>query len=364
MPSQPRNNTPLVPPMWAPPADPDKPVCPYRRNFTVDIKSHTPPAPFGGRDYNRGTRTAVADQALRTIKQTDLVMRNPPLGTANPPTQRTATLAISGELAVADGRGAQLAICTITPKVAGQRTFTAVAKIYDPLYYSFRNKDVPSVPADVTWDADMDYSREAASYEHLERIGEAGSFAPRYFGSWTFNMAIRIGNTTQQRPVRMILIENVPGPSIRQLCLPNSGAALDRASRLEILARVLDGNARLLFKGIGQNDLAARNVICAYPPNTLPAAMRQPPQRVTLIDYNTAVVYERTRHGIRPLQRATLPPNPMELHWNDTLVEFRGWIPAEWEATPRLRQEWLRSRFGGPNAARYAPMKTKLDIAK
>ncbi|KAK4671622.1 hypothetical protein QC764_607510 [Podospora pseudoanserina] len=364
MPSPPGTKVPVT---WQPPADPDKPACPYRRNFTVDIKSHTPPPPFGGRDYGRGeTRTAVPDQTLRSIKHTELVMRNPPLGTANPPAQKTATLTINGELAVADGRGAQLAICTFMPKIAGQRAFQAVAKIYDALYYSFRNKDIPSVPVDVTFDADKDYSREAAAYEHLNKEREAGALAPRYFGSWTFNVTIRIGGTIQQRPVRMILIENVPGPSISQLCLPNSGVALDRASRLEILGRVLDGNARLLFKGIAQNDLAARNVICAYPPGTMPSAMRQPPQRIVLIDYNAAIVYEKTRHGIRPWQRprSALPPNPMELYWQDTLVEFRGWIPSEWEATPRLRQEWLRSRFGGQNAAKYAPLKTTLEIAK
>ncbi|KAK4203406.1 hypothetical protein QBC40DRAFT_293803 [Triangularia verruculosa] len=358
------NNNPFIFLPWEPPADPDKPACPYRRSFTVDIENHTPPAPFGGRDYGRGERTGVDDQTLRTITQTDLVMGNPPPETPTPATQRIATLSITGELAVTDGRGAQLTICIIRPKVAGQCAFTAVAKIYDPLYYSFPNKDVPSVPSDVTRDADLDYSREAAAYEHLERIGEAGSFAPGYFGSWTFNMAIRIGDTAQQRPVRMILIESVSGPSILQLCLPNSGAALDRASRLEILARVLDGNARLLFKGINQNDLASRNVICAYPPSTPPAAMSQPPQRIVLIDYNAALVYERTKYGIRPWQRETLPPNPMELYWNHSLFEFGGWIPAEWEATPRLRQEWLRARFGGPNAARYAPVKTKLDFAE
>ncbi|KAK0744700.1 hypothetical protein B0T21DRAFT_358186 [Apiosordaria backusii] len=336
---------------WEPPADPDKPVCPYRTDFTVDIKSHTPPAPFGGRDYGRGTRTAVPREILQSIRQSELVIRHPPLTTADPPTPRTAELIITGELAVADGRGAQLAICTITPKIAGQAAFKAVAKIYDPLYYSFPNKDVLSVPCDVTWDSDVDYSREAAAYEHLERIGETGSLAPKYFGSWTFNMAIQLGDTMHQRPVRLLLIENVPGPSIRQLCLSHHAETFDKAYRLEILARILDGNAKLLFKGIAQNDLAARNVICSYPPNTEPAELQHTPPRIVLIDYNAAIVYEKTRYGIRPWQKDTLPPSPMDLYWNDTLMAFDGWIPAEWEATPSLRQEWLSSRFGGQNAA-------------
>ncbi|KAK3942777.1 hypothetical protein QBC46DRAFT_67207 [Diplogelasinospora grovesii] len=351
---------------WRPPADPDKPVCPYRRNFTVDIKSHTPAAPFGGRDYGSGTRAVVPPQTLQSIKQTELVIRNPPLRTADPPAPRILKLSITEELAVVDGRGAQLAVCTIAPKVAGQATFQAVAKIYDPLYYSFPNKDVPSAPCDVTRDADIDYSREAAAYEHLQRIGQAGLFAPKYFGSWTFTIPIQIGETTQQRSVRLVLIENLPGPSIRELCLTSRAATFDEAYRLEILARVLDGNAKLLLKGINQRDLASRNVILVHPPNIQPAAQQQTFPRVVLIDYNISIIYEQTRRKISPFNGATLPPNPVELYWNNTqiLMQFRGWIPAEWEDNPRLYQEWLSNRFGGKNMASYAPLRAKLEFYK
>lgn len=110
-------------------------------------------------------------------------MGNPPLKTAEAPAPRTHTLSVTHELAVADGRGAQLVRCTITPKApAGQAptnrdVFQVVAKVYDPLYYSFPHTDLPSVPCDVTWLADEDYSREAAAYEHLQNIVQAGSFA-------------------------------------------------------------------------------------------------------------------------------------------------------------------------------------------
>jgi hypothetical protein len=49
------------------------------------------------------------------------------------------------------------------------------------------------VPCDVTRLADEDYSREAAAYEHLQAVGQTGSFAPKYFGSWAFTTSIMIG---------------------------------------------------------------------------------------------------------------------------------------------------------------------------
>ena len=361
MPSPPPPARPVVPPfqLWRPPADPDKPPCPYRTGFTVDIKSHVPPTPFGGRDYGRGPRATVSQHDLRSLKQTELVMANPPLKTADPPVPRIHTLSVTRELAVVDGRGAQLALCTIKPKgAAGHGPFQAVAKIYDSLYYSFRHKDVPSVPCDVTWLADQDYSREAAAYEHLQTVGQAGSFAPRYFGSWT--CSIGIGNTTRSRPVRLILIEYIQGPSIRELCC---ATRFGEAYRLEVLARVLDGDAKLRLSGINQRDLAARNVLLEFPSGLQEAAQPDTIPRLVLIDYNISIVYAKTKRKIGPYASMTLPPNPMLIHWDNPLQEFRGWIPAEWEATPRLRQQWLRNRFGGTDAmASYAPVVENLEF--
>jgi len=373
MPSPPPPTTPLVPEFrpWRPPADPDKPPCPYRTGFTVDIKSHVPPAPFGGRDYGRGPRGTVSQHDLRSLKQTELVMANPPLETADPPILHIHTLSVTCDLAVVDGRGAQLVLCTIKPKApAGHPPVQVVAKIYDPLYYSFSHKDIPSVPCDVTRFVDEDYSREAAAYEHLQAVGQAGSFAPKYLGSWTFTAALQMGKTTpmQSRPVRLILMEYVPGKTIRDLCAGSAPAVamFGEAYRLEVLARILDAEAKLRFKGIDQQDLAARNVILHAPPNPQGQTSAQPNTipRVVLIDYNISVVYSKTIHKIGPYDGTTLPPNPMRIHWSNSLQEFRGWIPGAWETNPRLRQEWLQKRFGGDNLAGYAPLKQELKFSE
>lgn len=137
--------------LWRPPTEPGKPPCPYRPSFTVDIKSHVPPAPFGGRDYGPGPRTHVSGLDLHTLTQTEIAMANPPIETADPSDLQIHSLSVIREIAVVDGRRAQLALCTIKPKGAvGLDPFQAVAKIYDPLYYSFPHKDVPSAPCDVT----------------------------------------------------------------------------------------------------------------------------------------------------------------------------------------------------------------------
>ncbi|KAK4248093.1 hypothetical protein C7999DRAFT_40722 [Corynascus novoguineensis] len=333
---------PVVPPfqLWRPPADPDKPPCPYRTGFTVDIKSHVPPAPFGGRSYGSGPRAIMSQHDLRSLKQTELVMPNPPLETADPPVPQIHTLSMIREIAVVDRRGPQLALCTIKPKgLVGHTSFQAVAKIYDPLYYSFSQKDVPS-----------DYSREAAAYEHLEAVGQAGSFAPKYFGSWTFTIGLQIDKTTppQSKPVRLILIEYLPGKSIHELCagpVP-AAATFDEAYRLE---------------SINHNDLAARNVILHAPPTPQGQMAAQPRTipRVALIDYNSSVIYARTIYKIGPYDDTTLPPNPMWTHWNDSLQEFYGWIPIAWETNSRLRQEWLRRCFGSNHLARHAPLENE-----
>ncbi|KAK4139362.1 uncharacterized protein C8A04DRAFT_40780 [Dichotomopilus funicola] len=333
---------------------PGQTPCSYRDGFTVNVKSHVPPAPFGGRDYGSGPRAAVSQHDLRSLKPTELVMANPPLETADPPSPHIQTLSVDCELAVIDGRGAQVVLYTIKPMDLTGDGFQAVAKIYDPLYYSFSHKDVPSVPYDVTRFADEDYSREATAYEHLQAVGQARHFTPKYFGSYTFTANLQIGKKTppQSRPVHLILIEYVPGKSIRDLYTGPApvAATFDEVYRLEVLARIIDGKAKLRFKGLDQQDLAAPN------PSSIP--------RVVLIDYSISVIYVKTMRKIGPYNGTTLPPNPMRIHWNNSLQEFSGWIPAMWETSPRPRQEWLKKRFGGKNLSRYAPIKKELEFSE
>ncbi|KAL1847958.1 hypothetical protein Daus18300_013761 [Diaporthe australafricana] len=179
--------------------------------------------------------------------------------------------------------------------------FEAVAKIYDPLYYSF-SSDIGNYPCDVVLRADEDYAREVAAYECLTRAGQTGSFAPAYFGS------------RDLAPRNVFLI---PPPKLTR----------DRTSELT---------------------------------QELP---QEPPQRVVLIDYNASTVWELSKYGKQAVELARLPPNPMKRFWNTSFSDLGGWAPTLLSDVRRF-QEWLRHEFGGEKKALYEPVLEELEFYK
>ncbi|KAK3937952.1 hypothetical protein QBC46DRAFT_391304 [Diplogelasinospora grovesii] len=358
----PSNPQPSPPPrLWSPPQDPEKPACPYQARFAVEIKRHTPPPPFGDPQHGPGAWRERSDVHLYSATQTEVVMAYPSLeceNTLSSSPAPTATLTILRTLAVADGRGPQLVVCSVAPKTLPkafpQAPYEAVAKIFDPLYYSFENKEAAHVPVNVAWQADVHYTHEAAAYDHLHRTGQTGLFAPEYFGSWTFTLPITHARRKLQRSVRLVLMENIKGPSIWSVCHdPAALSGYTEQDRLDIFAKVLDGIVRQRHAGVDQRDPASRNVILR-PSSSLSASNKQPLPQPVIIDYNTAVVFELTRLGKRPFQLAKLPENPMEVFWNTSLADFQGWTPSKWNGNAKLRQQWLKERFGGKAASQYA----------
>ncbi|KAL2194996.1 hypothetical protein P885DRAFT_71011 [Corynascus similis CBS 632.67] len=259
-----------LPQFWCPSPDPEKPACPYRPGFAVEIKRHTPPPPFGDPHYGPGTGRERSDVDLHKVTQTRVVMEYPPL----------ENLLASSALAVEDSRGPQLLVCSVAPHVSpGQggppAPYQTVVKIFGPLYYSFANPEAIHEPFPVAWQADIHYTREAAAFEHLikraQTGGGAGLLAPKYFGS------------------------------IRTVCLTQSAtASYTEQNRLDIFAAVLDGVVRQRHAGVDQRDLAARNP-------------KQPLPQPVIVDYNRAVVFELSRFVKHRSQFAALPQNPIEL---------------------------------------------------
>lgn len=214
--------------------------------------------------------------------------------------------------------------------------------------------------------ADSDYSREAAAYDHLQKKNMT-SFAPQYFGSWNFDLPIRHRGVLKSRPVRMVLIEQLDGRStMRSMRVRNNPDPREADDafhypedfQLEVLAVAMDGYVRMLHSGLDQNDFAGRNIMLGFPdvgrakPSVeVPFISGLPLPRVLLVSYNSSVVYGLTtaQHpGSYPQYRNTpLPINPMELWWEMPFNDFVGWVPHEWHHTPRLKREWLKERFGG-----------------
>lgn len=362
------NASPPVFKFWSPPEDPGKPRLPYIPGFTVEIRRHVPPPPFGGPHYGKGTRQGLSGNYLRGATHSELVIDHPGLGTPLPASSETAQLTVMTLISVGEVRGAQIVACEISSQDEGNETYRAVAKIYDPMYYSFECNSSHQ-PHDTVCQADSDYSREAAAYEHLQKNVSSSSFAPQYFGSWTFDLIIRRGDreVSKTRPVRMILMERLDGMStMRDMRVRNSPIpeASDDAFhypedfRLEVLAVAMDGYARMLHSGLDQRDFASRNIMLdmsvkrAPFGQDVPMVSGIPLPRIVLVGYNTSIVHSlRTaaQQGDHLQQHRTtpLPINPMQLWWGMPMNEFVGWVPHEWHSTPRLKREWLQKRFGG-----------------
>lgn len=198
--------------------------------------------------------------------------------------------------------------------------------------------------------ADEDYEKEAAAYERLQKHGTTGSFAPDYYGSWTFRLPITVGGRLQHRSVQMILIETLNGVSIQDTRVLNNsdrGEGTDsfhypEEYRLEVLSRAMDGYVKQLKIGLDQCDFTGRNVmlVANSTEDDKVAGLILP--RVVLVDYNIADVVKMPHE-----QADWLPANLAAVFWNEYLwQDFGGWVPKEWHNWV-TQQDWLLQRFNG-----------------
>lgn len=331
-------------------------------DFRVMIEAHTPPPPFGHREYksNNDIRPIKFNEDQRkTMTKTKLVLSDPPMETVRPQGPReTAELIITQPIATGHDRGSQVAFVRITPpKAAGQPPYAATAKIFDPMYYPFERDESPGHPENVSYNADREYSREASALSYAKKVGLAGGFVPNYYGSWTFNL--RVPGSQATRPVRLVLYEQVHGTSLYNLHRRYSKGNekhfdafhLPEKYRLEVYALLLDGQVRLLHKGLNQNDFAPRNVIVS----PAPAANDPKPEvkRVTLIDYANSIVYPLSSRKQHSHQKLPLPMNPMQFFRGGAGMQFDGWVP---DGFPGY-EKWLQEKFGRKDKAeKYAPV--------
>lgn len=302
-----------------------------------------------------GSREELSESYLRGITQSELVIDHPSLDTLPLARSETAQLTVVTPIAIGGVRGARVVACEIVPQNKGDKPFQAVAKIYDRVYYNFEFY-LNHQPADTVWQADSDYSREAAAYEHLQK--NPTSFASEYYGSWGFDLPIRSRRVSRTRPVRMILLERLNGTTMRNVRVrndPDPDAPEDafhypEEYRLEVLAMAMDQYVRMLHSGFKRVDFSSRNIMLVAATRSSSEALVEsglPLPRIVLVDHKTSVVYGLTAQGDHPPRHTPLPINPMQLWWEMHLNDFVGWVPHEWHSTPRLKREWLQKRFGG-----------------
>ncbi|KAL1847969.1 hypothetical protein Daus18300_013772 [Diaporthe australafricana] len=205
--------------LWSPPEDPSKPNLPYVPGFTIQIHRHVAPPSFLD-SYSAGKepRPPLSEEYLKTVTQSKAVVDNPPIETTPSIQPETAQLIVTAILSIGASRGPQVVSCSVTRQTKTEdglkpvETIHAAAKTFDPLYYNFK-RSIGNYPRDCTYEADEDYSVEAAAYQALQEAGETGSSAPEYHGCWTFSLPINIDGNQRTRPIRLILMEQLNGIS-------------------------------------------------------------------------------------------------------------------------------------------------------
>ncbi|RSL53798.1 hypothetical protein CEP54_010216 [Fusarium duplospermum] len=339
---------------WEPLPDPQRPDFPYHSGLTLAIQPHTPPTPFGSTGYTTGLERQEAEyEEIAEFPHSEWCLRYPPAETPpHPYAAETQTLEIVQGIACEDGRGAQIVRCHI----GGDKDRSYVAKIYDPLYYSFEERGF-GFPVDVTYRADQDYSREAAAFEDLKANGADGRFSPRYYGSWTFDMLLP-GTPPVFRPVRLVLMEDIKGIdlwSIMERDGANDGIhTMPPEERLEIFAKAAEAETNLKFHGVIHKDFAPRNVMIVEAVPGEGAGSHTP--RVVLIDFNNSACVNRPNFRDRQFyKKYPLPLSPRYLWWGGCPNEFLHWVPDPHRSEDAVFDGWLVQRWPDPSAEYILP---------
>lgn len=204
-------------------------------------------------------------------------------------------------------------------------------------------------PVDVTYSADHDYSREASAYEQLKHSGADGTLVPKYYGSWTFTMDLH-KEPEVQRPVRMILLEWVPGRSMLSVLESPDFARMSAQHRLDILGAALEVYCLIDFHKVQHGDFAPRNVLLVG--SDIDVQM----PRVMLVDFNFATMYTEPnarKRGFNP----ELPLSPRHLLWSSCPEEFQSWCPPPHREETIIFKGWLKKCWDGAESYALEPPK-------
>ncbi|KAL2015018.1 hypothetical protein VTK56DRAFT_6518 [Thermocarpiscus australiensis] len=354
-------------------------LSPYRSGTKFEIRSHTPPQPYGAYYKNKDpirkpVRGLVDEYGKPKVDHISFVISHPPLDTSTPAEVESHILTIVDKLShnpKEKGGGPHLVTCYLD----ADQSRHYVAKIYDGLEYALAN----GWGDDCMYLADMHYSREAAAYESIP-LRFQGNIAPRYFGSWTF--PLRTGAYGKQRWVRMILIEHIQGECMLDIILRAKGEARGgtqqkawndeprmvdyrllppEKERLDILARIVEAELNIWwYGGVMHGDVGPRNVMISRSKTSNAVS------RVALIDFNAAYVLHRCEKGRQIIATLGigkgLPVSPIERYWYGADFSYRGiyseWIPESWgvndaDIADTHAMEWLVSRWiDSPNFKR------------
>ncbi|EZF77176.1 hypothetical protein H105_01510 [Trichophyton soudanense CBS 452.61] len=186
-----------------------KPPLPYFSGQEFTVRSHTAPPPIPAPPDG----LPVIELSKRFERQqkhpAERCLLHPP--SPGHVGNQIVHLKISREIRFRDNRKSQVGLVDIlnvqpTKNQGPQKNMTLFAKFYDPLY-----NDHDSYIYDRFYCCDYDYSHEVAVYKQLKLL--QGKYIPKFYGSFTLELPIP-GHDTN-RLVRLILLEYIPGRSIK-----------------------------------------------------------------------------------------------------------------------------------------------------
>lgn len=350
---------------------------PYAVGTILTIYPHEPPTVAEAEVYDHSTEKHQTDLQDKTHD----ILWEPVTDTA-PSTSTTSSipdrhqLEVTKQISVGQG-GAQVVLCTISPGLrdgsSSPRRQLVVAKIYDPRLYGDENSgllnDFPTEQAQ--WAA-LDYSREAAAYQHIERDKSTRPYLCTldYHGSWAFRLTGSLPQTskatrarpaaTYERTICILLLEYVQGCTVQELILLTepSPPPVSQDYQLYVCARLSECEAWLEHIGLEHRDSAPRNVMLDPAPlltvgDTTRRRHQERPPRVILIDFNAARLAE-DRPAAAAIKlpgsgnpaAAHLPPSPILLFWHAFSDGLGDWAPSWVQGDIPRRRRWLIGTFG------------------
>ncbi|KKZ60238.1 hypothetical protein EMCG_05048 [[Emmonsia] crescens] len=308
------------------------PPLPYVKGRRFTVCSHNPPPP--GLASESRSLTKEANIERRTVPPIQRCILHPPLGGSDGDIM--VTFEVAHEIRAGEGHFAQVLAVNILnaspsyPKPL-QGITTAVAKLYDPLY--FDHTDFAADPFLIT---KYHYSRETASYTRLSDL--QGTVIPVYYGSYSLELPVD-ESSSETRTVRLILIEYIPGSSMMQL-QPQDFSQLERK---QIMKHIIDAESDIYTRNVRLRDLHPRNVMVVQDPNSKENRIK----RIVLLDFGMNIL-TRDYYGNPEAEQKYLPGTYISplLRWHKvwgTADDFSdsGWV--DWDYQPWLRAEYAHT---------------------
>ncbi|KAK3385116.1 hypothetical protein B0H63DRAFT_501250 [Podospora didyma] len=327
---------------------------PCAPGLVLQIHRHISPDTYGfGDTYRESPRPKVnwGDDESFSMGAEQFACKYPPIET-DPPNPDTHTFTINSNKTIRrrfsssnGGGGAHV----VAGFYDGDKSRACLAKIYDGVSYPRRDPD--EEVHDCMTLADIDCFIEARAYGVMDPAPEvAGKLVPKYFGSWTFLVIARLDRrgATRTRWVRMILLELVPGESVRdKIDKATIDGKLqydllpDELTRLRVLQNTIEAEIAIWWHAqIGHQDLAPRNVI-VKDGNT-----------VVIVDFNQCFIYSDMGWP-DPKEKSPFPPSPITRSWGSLtwlygkkgLVRAHLWMLKTWANPPSRKYAALHRSF-------------------